>query len=758
MTNQPVVPSWRLTRTLALAGGLVLACAAWFSVGLIVRTPPVIGWLPLLIAVPNAMLTSWRAADHERTMWRYVSVGIVLIGLGAAGNAYDYFSGSQEGQHISGWTSAIYISGLAAIMWGLLRIPGVHRSRIEWLRFGLDNATMIVTVLTFAFHLIYPRWHSWLGDSVAGAITVLIVIVSGLICVFAFIKVAFTGTGPIDRRALHLLAMTGAVGTAGGALAPLLASRPYLNTAHVLLPTTCFCLCIAADRQLRATRAGMPEPRPATRRLSLMPYAAVLATGGLLLFSALTHTSDLVAIALGSVTVTVLVAARQLVALRDNTLLLDDLDARQRELAHRATHDGLTGLPNRTVLVEEINAALADGPETVSAALVDLDDFKEINDDLGHAVGDALLIAVADRIAAQLPADAVVARLGGDEYALLLRSGDHAAILAAIAAQLRLPVHAAGHELVVEASFGLAPARAGDTADELLRRADVAMYEAKGQGKGRQVGYTAEMDQRTAEQSRLAADLRMALDTDQLYLLYQPIVAIPGGELFGVEALVRWNHPDRGPVSPGVFIPAAERTGLIVPLGAWILEEACRQGAAWLYELGDASPKTVTVNVSARQLRESGFAGEVDAVLRRTGLPPHVLTVEITETAVFDGGAALTELKAIAALGVNIALDDFGTGHSSLSLLRTCPADILKVDKSFVDDITEGGQHAVVTAALIHICDGLHLRAVAEGVETAEQAAELHRLGYRYAQGYHYARPLPATEIPAYRPPVRVTV
>jgi diguanylate cyclase len=751
VTIQPVVPSWRLTRTLAIGGGLVVFGVLWFTAGLIRQTPAVIGWLPLAVAVPNAMIISWRAAEHGRTMWRYASAGIGLIGLGAAANARDYFSGGYQGQHISGWTSTIYVAGLASMMWGLLRIPGVHRSRIEWIRFGLDNATMIVTVLTFAWHLVYPRWHGWLGAGVAGTITVLIVVGAGLICVFALIKVAFTGTGPIDRRALHLLAMTGAVGTGGGALAPLLASRPYLNTAHVLLPATCFGLCIAADRQLRASPAGTPEPKVTTRRLSLMPYAAVLATGGMLLFSAFTHTPDLAAIAIGSVTVTVLVAARQLVALRDNLLLVDDLN-------HRATHDVLTGLPNRTVLAAEIDAALAAGPSGVSAALIDLDDFKEINDDLGHAVGDALLIAVAGRIARHVPADAVVARLGGDEYALLLRSGDHAAILAAIAAQLRLPVHAAGHELVVEASFGLAPARPGDTADELLRRADVAMYEAKGQGKGRQVGYTAELDQRTAEQSRLAADLRTSLGTDQLHLLYQPIVSVPGGELYGVEALVRWNHPGRGPVSPGVFIPAAERTGLIVPLGAWILEEACRQGAAWLYELGDASPRTVTVNVSARQLREAGFAHEVDAVLRRTGLPAHVLTVEITETAVFDGGAALAELKAIAALGVNIALDDFGTGHSSLSLLRTCPADILKVDKSFVDDITEGGQHAVVTAALIQICDGLRLRAVAEGVETAEQAAELHRLGYRYAQGYHYARPLPAERIPAYRPPLSVAV
>ncbi|GAA4603652.1 diguanylate cyclase (GGDEF)-like protein [Actinoplanes octamycinicus] len=743
------MPPFRLTRTLAVAGGLVAVAAIWFCVGLFHRTPPVFGWLPLLAAVPIAAVTSWRAADQGRTLWRYVSAGILLIGLGAAGNAFDYFSGRQQGQHISGWTAGVYTAGLVAILLGVLRIPGARRTRIEWVRFGLDIATVIVTVLTFCWHLIYPRWESWLSDSVGGAITVLIVVGAGFICVFAFVKVAFTGTGLIDRRALHLLALTGAVGAGGGSLAPLLADRPYLNTAHVLLPCTCMCLCFAADRQLRATRAGRPQPRPLSRRLSVMPYAAVLATGGLLLSSAVSHTADLVVIAIGSVTVTVLVAGRQAVALRDNALLLDDLDARQRELAHQATHDVLTGLPNRTVLVREITEALAADPESVSVALIDLDDFKEINDDLGHAVGDALLVAVAERISAELPADAMVARLGGDEYALLLRSGDHAAVLGALAAQLRRPVHAAGHELVVEASTGLAPARAGETADELLRRADVAMYEAKGQGKGRLVGYTAEMDQRTAEQSRLAADLRTALDTDQLHLLYQPIVAMPGGELYGVEALVRWTHPERGPVGPATFIPAAERTGLIVPLGSWILQEACRQATAWLATLGGAAPRTVTVNVSARQLREAGFAKEVEAVLHRTGLPPHVLTVEVTETAVFDGGTALTELRAIAELGVNIALDDFGTGHSSLGLLRTCPADILKVDKSFVDDITEGGQNAVVVAALIGICDGLHLRAVAEGVETAEQAAELYRLGYRYAQGYYYARPLPAAEIEA---------
>jgi diguanylate cyclase (GGDEF)-like protein len=745
------VPRWRPTRTLAASVGVAAVAWVWFGIGLVARTPPAAGWALLMFAVPIAVAASWRAGAAGRTFWRYTSAGMVGLGLASASAARDYFSGEQAGQHIGGVTAALYVTGLMAMLLGLLRIPGAQRSRIEWTRFGLDVATMVVSVTTFSWYLILPRWERWTNGTAAGAASIVVITTAAIIGMLAFVKVSFTGTGPIDRRALYILALTGAVGAGGGAMAPLLADRPYLNTGHVLLPTTCMLVCLAADRQLRASRAGIPAPRPLSRRLSVMPYTAVLATGALLLTGAASGAGNLLVVAAGSFVVTLLVATRQVIALRDNARLLDDLDARQRQLAHQAGHDSLTGLANRTVLVREITAAVDGGSPDVTVALLDLDDFKEINDDLGHPVGDELLAAVGGRVSAQMPPGCLVARLGGDEYALLLR-GDHAATVAAIAADLRRPLRAGGHELVVEASIGLAPARPGDTADELLRRADVAMYEAKSLGKGRHVVYHERMDHRTAEQSRVAADLRSALDTDQLHLMYQPIVAMPGGELFGVEALVRWTHPERGPIGPGLFIPAAERTGLIVPLGAWILEEACRQAARWQHELGDAAPRTVTVNVSARQLREAGFAGEVDAVLRRTGLPPHVLTVEVTETAVFDGGTALDEVKAIAALGVKIALDDFGTGHSSLGLLRTCPADILKVDKSFVDDVTEGGEPAVIVAALLTICDGMRLRAVAEGVETAEQAAELHRLGYRYAQGYHYARPMAADAITAYRP------
>jgi diguanylate cyclase (GGDEF)-like protein len=749
--KEAVVPPWRLTRTLTASIAVDVVAWVWFLAGLARPTPPMVGWAFLLFAVPIAIVISWRAGAGGRTFWRYVSAGMVGMGLASASAARDFYSGEQPGQQIGAVSAALYVGGLLLMLLGLLRISGAQRTRMEWTRFGLDVATMVVMVLTFSWHLVLPRWESWTNGSAAGTASVVVLAAAAGIGMLAFVKVSFTGTGAIDRRALYILGLTGAVGAIGGAMAPLLAERPYLNTGHVLLPTTSMLVCLAADRQLRASVAGRPADRPLSRRPSIMPYTAVLATGALLLDGASNGAADLMGVAAGSVVVTLLVATRQVVALRDNARLLDDLDARQRELSYRAGHDGLTGLANRTVIVGEIDAALACDPSDVTVALIDLDNFKEINDDLGHPVGDALLAAVGERVSERLPAGCVVARLGGDEYALLLR-GDHTAALAAIAADLRRPLHAGGHELVVEASIGLAPAQAGDTADELLRRADVAMYEAKGQGKGRHVVYQDRMDQRTAEQSRVAADLRSALDTDQLHLLYQPIVCLPGGELFGVEALVRWTHPDRGPVGPGAFIPAAERTGLIVPLGAWILEEACRQAVRWQDELGDAAPSTVTVNVSARQLREAGFAGEVDAVLRRTGLAPNVLTVEVTETAVFDGGTALDELKAIAALGVKIALDDFGTGHSSLGLLRTCPANILKVDKSFVDDVTEGGEQAVIVAALLTIADGMRLRAVAEGVETTEQAAELHRLGYRYAQGYLFGRPMAADAINLYRP------
>jgi EAL domain-containing protein (putative c-di-GMP-specific phosphodiesterase class I) len=281
----------------------------------------------------------------------------------------------------------------------------------------------------------------------------------------------------------------------------------------------------------------------------------------------------------------------------------------------------------------------------------------------------------------------------------------------------------------------------------MLRRADLAMYAAKESGKGRYAVYDEELEQHQAADAQLGADLRRALDADEFRLVYQPIVHLPDGAWTGLETLVRWPHQSRGFVGPDVFIPIAERTGLIVPLGEWILRTALKQFSAWVDEYGDRTPHEIGVNVSARQLREPGFAATVRDALAESGVRPDRLVVEVTETAVFDGGVALDTLHDMVRMGVKVALDDFGTGHSSLGLLRTVPADTLKVDKSFVDGIGGSSEEAVIATAMIQITDGLHLQAVAEGVETAEQAETLYRLGYRFAQGYHFSRPLPPEQI-----------
>ena len=521
-------------------------------------------------------------------------------------------------------------------------------------------------------------------------------------------------------------------------------------------------------KRLRAPRAERP-----LSAFSLVPYVAVAVTDGLLLAVGHAAGGTVLTVALVAVCLSALVVVRQIHALRENGRLLRRNDAQlrqleqfQAQLTHRATHDDLTDLANRALFEQETRDALAaaeaapDG-RTLSLALIDLDDFKAINDRLGHAVGDALLVVVAQRLRDCVRQDDVVARLGGDEFGLLLhglRSGEATDVLARITDALSRPVAALGYDLLVSASIGLAEVRPDASPQELLRRADLAMYAAKERGKGRQAVYDAHLEQHQAADAQLGAELRQALDRGEFSLVYQPIVRLPDGAWTGMEALVRWRHPDRGFVGPDVFIPIAERTGLIIPLGGWILRTALRQAAEWAAVYGPDAPREIGVNVSARQLREPGFADVVRAALADTGLDPERLVVEVTETAVFDGGVALDALQNIVGLGPKVALDDFGTGHSSLGLLRTVPADTLKVDKSFVDGIGKASEEAVIATAMIQITNGLHLQAVAEGVETAQQAETLYRLGYRFAQGYHFSRPLTTDQVRAHLDEARATL
>ncbi|WP_285552662.1 putative bifunctional diguanylate cyclase/phosphodiesterase [Actinoplanes regularis] len=476
----------------------------------------------------------------------------------------------------------------------------------------------------------------------------------------------------------------------------------------------------------RAARLGRSQ-------IALLTGCAMLSPAMLFLPHVGDNAVDRVAIGASSAVLLVLAAARA-------RGLMRQVQQHSAELRQIALHDDLTGLPNR----RHFEHSLAEAARTGRArmAFLGLDDFKNVNDELGRPVGDLVLTTLAGRISRAAPG-VLVSRLGGDEFALLLPAGDEGdRVVEGLVAVLCAPVEAGGHELLVGASIGLA--EAADPV-EALRRAEVSMHAAKETGEPYR-SWSPALDERAGEHARLGAELQAALHAGHFQVVYQPIVAVPGGRTVAVEALVRWHHPQRGTISPTMFIPVAERNGLIVELGAWVLRTACEQLVGWRAELGPDAPERVSVNVSARQLARPQFPATVAEILATTGLPPQCLTVEVTETAVFGGGQAVTALHELRALGVSIALDDFGTGHSSLGLLHTVPVDVLKVDKSFVDNITEAGRHAVIAQALIQVSEGLGLKAVAEGVETAEQADVLYGLGYRLLQGYHFGRPTATPE------------
>ena len=735
----------RLTVWLAavVVGWLVGALAGWWRV-------PIVAWLPLPAMCAIVAWSCWRTSAVEgltipaRRLWRCLAVSVAALAAGVVSHMTDaLFGPGAPTQRLGAVTMTCYLVVVLVAFWGLLRLPGGGIG--GWLMFALDSGAVMVTAVVFAWHFSFRDNAQWKAVSGSMWWPLLVVLVMGCVAVVAFAKVASVGTAHIDRGAMRMFALATAVSATTGGLAPLFADFPYITTAQLSVPVACVLVGVAAERQRRAggTAAG---PRRATRRRwSLVPYTAVAATDTLLLVSG--HGSDGRFLAAGAVALTAVVVLRQIVAFAHNNRLLTEVDRARGDLLHQTEHDDLTGLGNRRLLHERITDAL-DGPDAdrVHLVLIDLDDFKTVNDRLGHHVGDELLVAVGRRLDRSAGPDTTVVRLGGDEFAVLLPPGSHERADAAVerlGGELQRPVHAGDYELLVRASLGISDAAGVTEARELLRRADVAMYAAKDRGKQRVARYDATLDSTATEQSVLGAQLRRALDLGELHLVYQPIVALPDGAITGAEVLVRWAHPERGPVPPDVFIPVAERNGLIVPLGEWILREACRQFVAWRCRPGGERLRKVSVNVSARQLREPDFPSAVAAVLAETGLDPAHLTLEITETAVFDGGAALASVRALHRLGVSIALDDFGTGHSSLGLLQTCPVDILKVDKSFIDGIVAGTQQTVVASALIHIAEGMHLQAIAEGVETAAQAARLHDLGYRYAQGYHFARPMP---------------
>ena len=421
--------------------------------------------------------------------------------------------------------------------------------------------------------------------------------------------------------------------------------------------------------------------------------------------------------------------------------------ALEEQLRHQAFHDVLTGLANRSLFRDRLGHALARaarGALPTAVLYLDLDDFKAINDRLGHAEGDRLLVAVGDRLSAATRAGDTVARLGGDEFAIIIEETDpdEAALAATRILEALVPPFDLGdRQVVARASIGIAIRTAdGGDADELLRRADIAMYAAKARGGECHVTYEAELYDATVARMELKADLQGALEREELHVAYQPIVDIETGAISGSEALMRWTHPVRGNVPPTEFIPLAEENGLILDLGRWILETACRQTRTWQDESG-RSDLTVSVNLSGRQISDTNLVADVARVLASSGLDPHCLTLEITETVlIHDVEATISAFRALKALGIRLAIDDFGTGYSSLSYLRQFPIDILKIDRSFVASLDGSADSNALVRSIINLSSTLRLDTVAEGIETAEQRQVLRGLGAQRGQGYLFAR------------------
>ncbi len=409
--------------------------------------------------------------------------------------------------------------------------------------------------------------------------------------------------------------------------------------------------------------------------------------------------------------------------------------------------DPLTGLANRTLVHETTERLLARRGGPVSVLFLDLDDFKDVNDTRGHAAGDQLLTAVSERLRACTRSGDEVARLGGDEFAIVVDGGAEVATTVGgrVLAALSEPVLVGGRPLTVHVSIGVADTgTAGDRrAGTLLRNADLAMYQAKSAGKNRLVRYAPGMAQAAEDKATLLADLAVATAAGQLAVHDQPTIALADGRTTGYEALLRWHHPERGMVPPMEFIPMAEDTGHIVEIGRWVLEQAVRQAAVWTAESG--RPIGIAVNLSPRQLVDDDVVGLVDDVLTRHGLPAGQLTLEVTEGVLLrDVDLVVDQLRDLRALGVRIAIDDFGTGYSSLSYLRRLPADIVKIDRSFVQDLGSEGRSTTLVASIIELARSLQLEVVAEGVETQEQHAVLGDLACSHAQGYLFGRPQPA--------------
>ncbi|MCU7723876.1 bifunctional diguanylate cyclase/phosphodiesterase [Actinoplanes sp. KI2] len=748
-----------LTADRATFGSVLVALAGVSAAMTCLYVGGVGGWLVssvggsvVTIAAAVACLRVSRAdhaADAVRRFWLLwgSSAALLLLStLGAAAGIARHAAGMQIYEAVPA------MLGVIVAMVAFRHVPFGQRTAIGWMVIVLDGAAVVVAgAILFAEIVVdlapegTPLFSRWAGGIVG---------VGCLLAMVVFGKAAVSPMNRVDPGALGILA--------GAPVSGLVAVMLYLGgsqTGMLLLsvvgyPLIALMICLAAWRQ--EVVLGRPSDfptrsrprRPITNSIHLLALAGT--SVAVIIVAAQVPDLRSRVTMIGAVLFAAVVLARQLLGVRENREALDGIRHQRTELDRLASSDALTGLLNRTGFGIALTRRLAEKKPT-STLLIDIDNFKTVNDTLGPATADTLLRQIADRLHETCGTAETPARLGGDEFAVLLPLDDSAAAEAAadrIQGVIARPIAFGNQQLLLHASIGIAVAAPDDTADEVLRNADIAMYAAKDAGKACRVRFEPRMRHDMTNHARLAGELHDAVANGELRLFYQPIFDLETGRVHGAEALIRWQHPTRGFVSPGEFIPVAEQSGLIVPIGAWVLREACDQLARWTSRYGNAAIEAINVNVAVRQLREATFVDEVAAAMHATGLGPANLIVEVTESSVVDGWQVRETLQALHETGIRLALDDFGTGQSSLSLLRAFPVDVLKLDKSFVDGITDHADpgRLAVAAAVAQLTEHLQLKAVAEGIESQAQHNRLRDIGYRYGQGFFMAKPLPADD------------
>ncbi|HKY74570.1 MAG TPA: EAL domain-containing protein [Acidimicrobiia bacterium] len=678
------------------------------------------------------------------------------------------------------WADAGYLAAVPLAAAGLIVMPAAAQSMAGLLRIVLDGVMVALALFCTSWILVLGPLFEAGGDTLLSTILSLAYPVGDVVTItmliFALLR-ARQG-GEAARQPLYLvgLGLTG-IALADSGFVYLTSQTSYTSGSFIDIGWFAgfAVLFVAARRPERP--APTVESEQGLRFVSSLsvPYTPVVIMATTVLFQhlrgqALDGTATFTAMA-----VLLLIVLRQVLTLRENLGLLRTLEERvelrtaelrrrdedrkrlQDELSHQAFHDSLTGLANRALFKDRVDQALKRFQRRrrpLAVFFLDLDRFKAINDSFGHASGDALLIAVSKRLRDCVRTEDTVARLGGDEFAVLVENLAGEAEVRIVADRVkeafRDPIVIDGRELAVAASIGIALSEAGtETADDLLRNADLAMYRAKAAGGGvRQ--YAPEMHAGLIDRLELESDLRQALARDQLYIVYQPIVDLRTGRLSGAEALLRWQHPTRGLVSPADFIPVAESSGVIVPIGEWVLRQACRDARRWDGIRG-GEQLTVSVNLSGRQLQTSELPSIVPHALLDAGLAPGRLTLEMTESMLIDrSDEMLSLLHELRRIGVRLAIDDFGTGYSSLSYLHRFPVDVVKIDRSFIESLTGEADETSLVGSIIRIGQGMRLTTVAEGIEDAAQLRALQRLGCEHGQGYHFASPMSAADFETY--------